>query len=107
MSDDEKMFLYARGVHSNHSIQYHMHQIMEQQRVVDEYRNMMMEGMNLIPLESNLHKYSLVIISLIINMIESDNFWYCKTFESVMSDLRNMWTGGIRELETSHMHYTK
>ena len=29
MSDDEKMFLYARVVHSNHSIQYHMHQIME------------------------------------------------------------------------------
>ena len=29
MSDNEKMFLYARAVHSNHSIQYHMHQIME------------------------------------------------------------------------------
>ena len=95
MSDDEKMFLYARAVHSNHSIQYHMHQIMERQRVVDEYRNMMMEGMDLIPLESNLHKFHLVIILQIINMIESDNFWHCKTFESVMSDLRNMWTEGI------------
>ena len=50
MSDDEKMFLYARAVHSNHSIQYHMNQIMEWQRVVDEYRNMTMEGMDLIPL---------------------------------------------------------
>ena len=40
MSDDEKMFQYARAMHTNHSIQYHMHQIMEQQRVVDEYRNM-------------------------------------------------------------------
>ena len=29
MSDDEKKFLYARAVHSNHSIQYHMHQIRE------------------------------------------------------------------------------
>ena len=29
MSDDERIFLYARAVHSNHSIQYHMHQIME------------------------------------------------------------------------------
>ena len=29
MSEDEKKFLYARAVHSNHSIQYHMHQIME------------------------------------------------------------------------------
>ena len=63
MSDNEKMFLYARAVHSNHSIQYHMHQIMEWQRVVDEYRNMMMEGMDLIPLESNLHNFHPVIIS--------------------------------------------
>ena len=29
ISEDEKKFLYARAVHSNHSIQYHMHQIME------------------------------------------------------------------------------
>ena len=35
---------------------------------------MAMEGMNLIPLESNLHKYDPVIISQIINMIETDNF---------------------------------
>ena len=106
MSDDKKRFLYARVVNSNHSIQYHMHQIMERQRVVDEYRNMTMEGMNLIPLESNLHKYDPVIISQIINMIETDNFWHRKTFESVMSDLLNMWTEGIRELENTHMHCT-
>ena len=106
MSDDEKMFLYTRAVHSNHSIQYHMHQIMERQRMVDEYRNMMMEGMNLIPLESNLHRSNPVIISQIINMIKSDNFWHHKAFESVMSNLRNMWTEGIRELENAHMHCT-
>ena len=29
MSDNKRMFLYARAVHSNHLIQYHMHQIME------------------------------------------------------------------------------
>ena len=29
MSEDEKKFLYARAVHSNHSIQYHMHQIIK------------------------------------------------------------------------------
>ena len=52
MSDNERMFLYARAVHSNHLIQYHMHQIMERQRVIDEYGNMTMEGMDLIPLES-------------------------------------------------------
>ena len=37
MSDDDKMFLYTRAVHSNHLISYHMHQIMERQRVVHEY----------------------------------------------------------------------
>ena len=106
MSDDERMFLYARAIHSNPSIQYHMHQIMERQRVIDEYRNMIMEGMDLIPLESNLHKFHPVIISQIINMIESDNFWHRRTFESVMSDLRNMWTEGIQELENSRMYCT-
>ena len=106
MSEDEKKLLYARAVHSNHLIQYHMHQIMEQQRVVDKYRNMMMEGMNLISLESNLHKYDPVIISQIINMIEADNFWHHKTFETVMSDLWNMWTEGIWKLENTHMHCT-
>ena len=29
MTDDENIFLYARAVHSNHSIQYHMHQLIE------------------------------------------------------------------------------
>ena len=106
MSDDERMFLYARAVHSNHSIQYHMHQIMERQKVIDEYRNMTMEGMDLIPLESNLHQYHLVIISQIINMIESDNFWHRKTFESVMSNLWNMWSEGIQELENACMRCT-
>ena len=106
MSDDERMFLYARAVHSNHSIQYHMHQIMERQKVIDEYRNMTMEGMDLIPLESNLHQYHLVIISQIINMIESDNFCHHKTFESVMGNLWNMWSEGIQELENARMRCT-
>ena len=106
MSDNERMFLYARAVHLNHSIQYHMHQIMERQKVIDEYRNMTMEGLDLIPLESNLHQYHPVIISQIINMIESDNFCHHKTFESVKSDLRNMWSEGIQELENARMRCT-
>ena len=106
MSDNERMFLYARAVHSNHLIQYHMHQIMERQRVIDEYRNMAMEGLDLIPLESNLHQSHPVIISQIINMIESDNFWHRKTFESVMSNLQNMWSEGIQELENARMRCT-
>ena len=106
MSDNERMFLYARAVHSNHSIQYHMHQIMERQKVIDEYRNMTMEGLDLIPLESNLHRYHPVIISQIINMIESNIFWHYKTFKSVMSDLRSMWSEGIQELENTRMRCT-
>ena len=106
MSDNERMFLYARAVHSNHSIQYHMHQIMEQQKVIDKYRNMTMEGLDLILLESNLHRYHLVIISQIINMIESDNFCHYQTFESIKSDLRNMWSEGIQELENARIHCT-
>ena len=101
MSDIERMFLYARAVHSYHSIQYHMHQIMERKRVIDEYRNMTMEGLDLILLESNLHQYHPVIISQIINMIESDNFCHHKTFESVKSNLWNMWSEGIQELENA------
>ena len=62
---------------------------------------MTMEGLDLIPLESNLHQYHPVIISQIINMIESDNFCHHKTFESVMSNLRNMWSEGIQELENA------
>ena len=79
---------------------------MERQRVVDEYRNMTMEGMGLIPLESNLHKYNPVFISQIKNMIESDNFWHRKMFESVMSNLQNTWMEGILELQNAHMHCT-
>ena len=67
---------------------------------------MMMKGMDLILLESNMHRNHPVIISQIINMIELDNFWHRKTFESVMSDLRNMWSEGIQELENVHTYCT-
>ena len=67
---------------------------------------MTMEGLDLIPLESNLHQYHPVIISQIINMIESDNFCHHKTFESVKSNLQNMWSEGIQELENARTHCT-
>ena len=67
---------------------------------------MTMEGLDLIPLESNLHQDHLVIISHIINMIESDNFCHHKTFESVKSNLWNMWSEGIQELENARMRCT-
>ena len=37
IEDRNKQFLYARVVHANHMIQYHMHEILECQRVVDLY----------------------------------------------------------------------
>ena len=92
MSEEYKKFLYARATHSNHLIQYHMQQIIERQKVVDEYRSMMMEGMGLSSLESNLHKNDPVVISQIMHMIEVDNFWHLKTFEAVLTDLWRRWT---------------
>ena len=67
---------------------------------------MTMEGLDLIPSESYLYQYHPVIISQIINMIESDNFWHRKTFESVKSNLRNMWSEGIQELENARTRCT-
>ena len=91
VSEGDKKFLYARAVHSNHSIEYHMQQIIKQQKVVDKYRSMMIEVMGLTPLESNLHKYDLGIISQIMQMIEVDNFWHLKTFEAVLTNLWRRW----------------
>ena len=65
-----------------------MQQIMERQKVVDEYRSMMVEGMDLIPLELNSYKSDLVVISHTIQMIDVDDFWHLKTFEAVSADLR-------------------
>ena len=83
-----------------------MHQIIEQQKVVDIYRSMTMEGMDLTPLESNLYKYDLVIISQIIKMIKTDIFWHHKMFESVLSNLWKMWMEGIHILENASMYCT-
>ena len=52
IEDHNKKFLYARAVHANHMIQYHMHEILERQRVVDEYRFMPNGGREMIPLEN-------------------------------------------------------
>ena len=52
---------------------------------------MMVEGMDLIPLESNLYKSDLVVISHTIQMIEMDNFWHMKTFGAVLTNLWRRW----------------
>ena len=107
MSLENKKFLFARAVHSNHSIQYHMQQITERQKAVNEYRSMMMEGMGLTPLESNLHKNYLVVISQIMQMIEADNFWHLKTFEAVLTDVRRKWDKQIHEQKDMSMRCTE
>ena len=68
---------------------------------------MMMEGMRLTPLELNLHKYDLVTISQVMQMIEMDNFWHQKTFKSVLTDLRKMGNEGIHEQEDISMYCTE
>ena len=65
-----------------------MQQIIERQKVVNEYRSKTMEGIGLTPLESNLHRNDLVGISQIILMIEVDNSWHLKTFEAVLTTSR-------------------
>ena len=37
IEESNKKFLYARAVHSNHMIQHHVQQMLERQRVVNEY----------------------------------------------------------------------
>ena len=106
-SGDYKKFLYARAIHSNHMIQYHMQQMMEQQKVVDEYRSMMMDRMDLTPLESNLYKSDPAVISHIIYMIEVDNFWHQKTFEVVLADLQSNSDKDIYEQENETLHCTE
>ena len=50
IEDNNKKFLYARAVHANHMIQHHMHEILECQQVVNEYRSMADSGREMIPL---------------------------------------------------------
>ena len=105
--EDYKKFLYARAIHSNHAIQYHMQQIMEQQKVVDEYRSMMEDSKDLTPLESNIYKSDPAVISHIIHMIEVDNFWHQKTFEVVLADLWRNHNKEIHEQEHETLQCTE
>ena len=83
IEESNKKFLYARAIHSNHMIQHHMQQILENQRVVDKYRSMANGEREMIPLELNLYKNDLVINQHIMQMINTDIFWYEKTFRAI------------------------
>ena len=88
IEDKNKKFLYARAMHASHMIQHHMHEISQCQRVIDEYRSMMDEGREMIPLDSDLHKSDPVIIQHIMQMIDTDILWYGETFKEVLTELR-------------------
>ena len=76
IEENNKKFLYARVVHANHMIQHHMHEILEHQRVVDEYRSMANGERDMIPLALDQFKKDLVINQHIIQMIDTDICWY-------------------------------
>ena len=93
IKDKNKNFLYARAVHANHMIQHHMHKISERQCVVDEYRSMVDGGRELILLESDQYKKDPVINQHIIQMIDTDIFWYGETFRTILMELRKIRNG--------------
>ena len=90
IEDKNKKFLYARAMHASHMIQHHMLEISERQRVINEYRSMMDEGREMIPLDSDLHKSDPVINQHIMQMIDTDIFWYGETFKEVLTELRKI-----------------
>ena len=74
-------------------IQHHMHEIFEHQRVVNEYRSMADREEEMIPLESNQYKNDLVINQHIMRMIDTDIFWYGKTFRAIIMELCKIRNG--------------
>ena len=86
--ENHKKFLYARAILSNHTIQHHMQQTMENERVVDEYRNMVDKERDLIPLESHMIKNDPGVISHIMYIIDMDIYWHQKTFGAILAELQ-------------------
>ena len=74
-------------------IQYHTNEILERQRMVDDYRFMADEGRELIPLESNLHRSDPVIIQHTMQMIDTDIHWHEQTFRDIIMELRKLRSG--------------
>ena len=93
IEDRNKQFLYARAVHENHVIQYHMNEILERQRVVGKYRLMADEGRELIPLESDMHRRDPVIIQHTMQMIDTQIHWHKQTFGDIIMELRKLRNG--------------
>ena len=93
IKDKNKNFLYATAVHANHMIQHHIHENSERQRVADEYLSMVDGGREMIPLESNQYKNDPVINQHIMQMIDTDIFWYGETFSAILMELWKIQNG--------------
>ena len=93
IKDKNKKFLYARAVHASHMIQYHMNEISERQRVVDEYQSMPDGGWDMIPLESDEYKSDPVVNQHTMQMIDTDIHWYEQTFREIITELRKIRNG--------------
>ena len=76
-------------------IQHHMQQILECQRVADEYRSMADEAREMILLELNLYKTDPVINQHIMQMIDTDISLYEKSFGAILMELRKIRNGKI------------
>ena len=93
IEDCNQKFLYARVVHTKHMIQYHMHEISDCQRVVDEYRFIADGGKEMIPLESNKYKSDPVVNQHIMQMIDTNIHWYEQTFRKILMEFRKIQNG--------------
>ena len=87
-------------------MQHHMQQILEHQRVVDEYRSMADGEREMILLESNQYKNDPVINQHIMQMIDTDIFWYEKTFRAILVELWKIQNGKTIA-QTSEEHSEK
>ena len=106
IEENNKKFLYARSVHANHMIQHHVQEIIERQRVVDEYRSMADGKRELIPRESDQFKKDLVLNQHIMQMIDTDILWYEKTFREILVELWKIQNGKT-VTQTSEEHSEK
>ena len=93
IEDNNMKFLYAQAVFANHMIQHHMHEISECQQVVDEFRFMVDGGREMIPLESDNYKSDPVINQHIMQMINTDIYWYGQTFREILIELQKIQNG--------------
>ena len=87
-----------------------MHKILEHQRVVDEYWSMADGGREMIPLESDQYKTDPVINQHIMQMIDTDIFWYGKTLRAILMELQKIQNGESivkpsEELSLEETHY--